>query len=277
MWKQCTIDSINNNIFGKIFCGLPIMLYLCANNHSYVDMTIAEQILDYASMQEKPFRRRDLMQSLGTNNVSETSAHVMLARLVEQGMLVKSGYGLYSLPEKAKTGFVYKPSDEERNLAGQIKEKFPFADFCIWKPSVLIPYMRHIPALGMTFVDVERVAMESVFYYLQGLYPTAHILLNPTAQECERYITTEKLLIVRMLVNEAPTTVVAGTPVPTLEKILVDAAADKELNFAQGSELYTIFENALSMNIINTSRLLRYAARRNRKENIQKIINSIKL
>ena len=129
----------------------------------------------------------------------------------------------------------------------------------------------------MTFVDVERVAMESVFYFLQGLYPTAHILLNPTAQECERYITTEKLLIVRMLVNEAPTTVVAGTPVPTLEKILVDAAADKELNFAQGSELYTIFENALSMNIINTGRLLRYAARRNRKENIQKIINSIKL
>ena len=85
MWKQCTIDSINNNIFGKIFCGLPIMLYLCANNHSYVDMTIAEQILDYASMQGKPFRRRDLMQSLGTNNVSEASAHVMLARLVEKG------------------------------------------------------------------------------------------------------------------------------------------------------------------------------------------------
>ncbi len=253
------------------------MLHLCADDQNNGKMTIAEQILDYASTQGKPFRRRDLMQSLGTNNVSEASAHVMLARLVEQGMLVKSGYGLYSLPEKAKTVFVYKPSNEEQTLAKQIKEKFQFAEYCIWRPSVLIPYMRHIPALSMTFVDVERVAMESVFYYLQGLYPTAHILLNPTSQECDRYITTEKLLIVRLLVNEAPTTVVADTPVPTLEKILVDASTDKELNFAQGSELYTIYENALSMNTVNTGRLLRYAARRNRKEYIQKILNTIRL
>ncbi len=240
-------------------------------------MTIAEHILDYAFMQGKPFRRRDLMLSLDTNGVSLSSAHVMLTRLVEQGKIVKSGYGLYSLPEKAKIGFVYKPCEEEQTLAQQIREKFPFANYCIWKPSVLIPYMRHIPALGMTFVDVERVAMESVFYYLQGLYPTAHILLNPTAQECERYITTEKQLIIRMLVNEAPTTVVAKTPVPTLEKILVDAATDKELSFAQGSELYTIFENALNINTINTGRLLRYASRRNRKEYIQNIINSFAL
>lgn len=253
------------------------MLHLCTNNHSYGIMTIAEQILDYASIQGKPFRRRDLMQALDANGVSRASAHVMLVRLVEQGMLIKPGYGYYSLPEKAKVGFVYKPSEEEQKLAVQIKEKYPFVDFCIWRPSVLIPYMHHIPALGMTFVDVERVAMESVFFFLQGLYPTSHILLNPTVQECERYITTEKLMIVRTLVNEAPITVVSETPVPTLEKILVDASNDKEMNFAQGSELYTIFENALSTNNINTGRLLRYAGRRNRKEHIQNILNSIKL
>ena len=82
-------------------------------------------------------------------------------------------------------------------------------------------------------------------------------------------------MIVRALVNEAPITNVADTPVPTLEKILVDAAGDRELNFAQGSELYTIFENAFSMHNINTSRLFRYAARRNRKEYIKEIINTI--
>lgn len=100
------------------------------------------------------------------------------------------------------------------------------------------------------------------------------ILLNPTAQECERYITTERILIVRVLVNEAPITKVTGTLVPTLEKILVDAAGDRELNFAQGSELYTIYENAFSMNCVNKGRLLRYAARRNRKEYVQRIIDS---
>ena len=134
--------------------------------------------------------------------------------------------------------------------------------------------MRHIPALGMIFVDVERVAMESVFNFLQGNSPSTPILLNPTAQECERYITTEKLLIVRALVNEAPITTVNDIPVPTLEKILVDASGDKEMNVAQGSELYTIFENAFSMHNVNRSRLLRYAARRNRKDNILKIIKT---
>lgn len=237
-------------------------------------MTIAEQILDYASMQGRPFRRRDLMQALETNHVSEASAHVLLSRLVEQGQLVKAGYGLYALPATSKQPFAYKPSEEEQTIAKLVKKKFPFADFCIWRPSVLVPYMQHVPALGMTFVDVERVAMESVFFFLQGQYPTSSILLNPTEQECERYITTDIILIVRALVNEAPITEVAGIPVPTLEKILVDAAGDRELKFAQGSELYTIYENAFSVNNVNKGRLLRYAARRSRKEYIQRIIDT---
>ncbi len=237
-------------------------------------MTITEQILDYASLQRQPFRRHDLMQFLGTNDISEASAHVLLKRLVEQGMLAKAGYGLYSFPQKGKQPFVYKPSEEEQSIAEQIRKKFPFTTFCIWKPSVLVPYMHHIPALGMIFVDVERAAMESVFNFLQGSTPSTPILLNPTVQECERYITTEKLLIIRLLVNEAPITTVNDIPVPTLEKILVDASGDKELNFAQGSELYTIFENAFSMHNVNLSRLLRYAARRHRKDNILKIIKT---
>ncbi len=238
-------------------------------------MTITEQILNYASTQKQPFRRRDLMRLLGANNVSTTSAHVLLKRLVEQGKLVKAGYGMYALPEKDKTNFIYKPSEEEVTIAKQIKENFPFADFCVWKPSVLVPYMRHIPALGMTLIDVERVAMESVFNFLQGNVHSMSILLNPTEKECERYITTDKLLIVRALVNEAPITKVNDTPVPTLEKILVDATGDKELIFAQGAELYTIYEEVFSSHNVNQSRLLRYAARRHRKEQILNIIKTV--
>lgn len=47
--------------------------------------------------------------------------------------------------------------------------------------------------------------------------------------------------------------------------------------FAQGSELYTIYENAFSSHTVNKTRLLRYASRRNRKGqiiNILKIIES---
>ena len=235
-------------------------------------MTIADRIMKFAVSNNQPFRRRDLLQALVSDSVSTASAHVQLNRLVEQGKLTKIGFGLYSLPKNDKPDFIYKPSEEEKNVALQLKEKFPLVDFCVWKPSVLVSYMQHIPAVRMTFVDVERVAMESVFYFLQELFAPTPVLLNPTAIECERYITNEEMVIVRLLVNEAPIMQSEDTPVPTLEKILVDAAGDKELLFAQGAEYHTIFENAMEAHNVNTRRLLRYASRRNRKESVQRMI-----
>lgn len=238
-------------------------------------MKIVEQILNYASNQKQPFSRHDLMQFLESNKVSISSAHVLLQRLVEQGKLTKTGYGFYSITNERKTNFIYRVTEEEKMIALQVREKFPFAKFCVWSPSALTPYMRHVPAIRMLLVDVERAAMESVFNFIQENYTATPILLNPTAQECDRYITTDKILIVRVLINEAPVTIVEDTPVPTLEKILVDITSDKELVFAQGAELYTIYEETFSSYNVNRSRLLRYATRRHRKEEVFKIINFV--
>ena len=66
-----------------------------------------------------------------------------------------------------------------------------------------------------------------------------------------------------------------GCIVPRIEKILVDLVGDNELFFASGSETYNIYEFVRESNNINMSRLLRYASRRNRKEKVEQIINSI--
>lgn len=240
-------------------------------------MTITQQILNYASTQSHPFRKRDMMEVLKKNNISKASAHVMLNRLLEQNKLERTGYGLYALPKQGKQEFLYLSSPKEQELARQIKEKFPFMDFCVWKPSILVRYMHHVPLLRMTFIDVERVAMEPAFHFLQDIVKDMTLLLNPTAQECERYITTDNVTIVRPLIGEAPITTENGCPVPTLEKILVDAICDKELNFAQGAEFYTIYENVSAAHPISMKRLLRYAARRNRKEAMQKVIATLNL
>lgn len=207
-------------------------------------MTIADHIIQYALTQNEPFQLVELMQYLDSQNISRTSAKVVLYRLLRSGRLEKVGRGLYRLPAKHNREFLYSPSKKELTLARQIRDKFPFADFCIWKPAVLIPYMQHIPALSIIFVDVEKVAAESVFYFLQGLQEHKTVLLNPTMQECERYITSDDIIIVRTLINEAPVVSMQNYFTPTIEKILVDAAGDKELLFAQGAELYTIYENA---------------------------------
>ena len=81
----------------------------------------------------------------------------------------------------------------------------------------------------------------------------------------DRYITNRDLIIVRPLVKEAPLDVINGCPVPTLEKMLVDAISDKELQHLQGNELYTIYSNAYSDYAIKKTR--RHVATENKKLN----------
>ena len=172
---------------------------------------------------------------------------------------------------------MYEPNEFMLSLNKHIKEKFPFIDYCIWQPSVFASMMLHVPAVRTTLVDVEREAMESVFMSLQNVESEIPIFLNPSQEDVDRYITNRDLIIVRPLVKEAPLDVINGCPVPTLEKMLVDAISDKELQHLQGNELYTIYSNAFSDYAIKKTRLLRYAARRNRKQKVEQIINTINI
>ena len=207
-------------------------------------MTAVNQIIDIAKKQDGIFTRKDLLNVVrsGMKNISEGSLVVLL-----------------------------------NSLNKHIKEKFPFIDYCIWQPSVFASMMLHVPAVRTTLVDVEREAMESVFMSLQNVESEIPIFLNPSQEDVDRYITNRDLIIVRPLVKEAPLDVINGCPVPTLEKMLVDAISDKELQHLQGNELYTIYSNAFSDYAIKKTRLLRYAARRNRKQKVEQIINTINI
>jgi len=62
--------------------------------------------------------------------------------------------------------------------------------------------------------------------------------------------------------------------VPALKKILVDLYADIDLfSFIQGNELFHITKNAIEKYSINYGKLLRYATRRAKKEEIISSIN----
>lgn len=199
----------------------------------------------------------------------------VLSRLVVEGRLKRVGHGLYETQENLLPQYMYEPTEEEIELYQELKRKFPFTEICIWRQSALVPFMQHIPVATALFVDVERVAMESAFSFLQSLDISRSILVNPTKVEVGRIIPSSAPIIVRPLVLEAPTDKINDIVVPTLEKILVDTISDKELIFAQGAELYTIYENAFEQYNINRSRLLRYASRRNRKKAAETIITSI--
>lgn len=242
-------------------------------------MTVTDQIINIALKQDGLFKRKDLLNALNsdTKKMSSGSLAVILNRMLADNKIVRVSHGIYRLRGNLKPNFAYVPNDFMQSLNKHIKDSFPFIDYCIWQPSVLCSMMQHVPAVSMTLVDVEREAMDSVFMVLQGMEYNIPILLNPTKEEAERYITNKSLIVVRSLVKEAPIDVIDGCPVPTLEKMLVDAVSDNELQYLQGNELYTIYSNAFSDYDVRKTRLLRYAARRNRKSKIEQILNTIRV
>lgn len=242
-------------------------------------VTATDKIITTALKQNGLFTRKDILNAIqsGAKKVSVGSLAVILNRMLANNRIVRVSHGTYKLNDTLKHDFSYTPNDFMQSLNNHIKEKFPFIDYCIWQPSILGSMMQHIPAVRMTLIDVEREVMESVFMSLQGMESNILILFNPSKENAERYITNRDVIIIRPLVKEAPIDIIDYCPVPTLEKMLVDAISDKELQHLQGNELYTIYLNAFSDYDVKKKRLLRYAARRNRKNKVEQIFNTINI
>ena len=240
-------------------------------------MTASEAILNYAVRQGGVFRRKALLRDipLQQTGVKDSAITLQINRMIASGILRRIGRGEYELSQNGLPEYVYQPSEEEKSIFTKLKQQFPLLDVCIWSPRVLASFMLHVPDIGYTFVDVEKDSMETVFHALQDMELGRNILLNPSLTDCERYLTGSDAIVVRQLIGESPLTVVDGCIVPRIEKILVDVIGDNELFFASGSETYNIYEFAFERNRINKSKLLRYASRRNRKEKVVQIIQTI--
>ncbi|MDR0367895.1 MAG: hypothetical protein LBH82_01980 [Bacteroidales bacterium] len=177
--------------------------------------------------------------------------------------------GVYRLPAS-----LFAVSDEIKQLNEMLKKQFPFADFCLWSSDVLMPFMHHIPTLNFIYVDVENDVAESVFNFLKSNQEKS-IFFRPNKEELYRYIIGKEAIIVRGLISESPLQTVENVFVPTLEKVLVDIAGDMEFDFLQGAEIIYFYRNVLERHKINIRKLLRYASRRGRREEVEQLYNNV--
>lgn len=240
-------------------------------------MTTTETILNYAAKEHGTFLRKDLLADIAGQqpDINKRAVDLQLSRLLSSGVILRKERGIYTLAENVLPEYTYHPSEDEKDLFRQLKQKFPFLDFCIWSPRMLASFMIHIPIIDYVFVDVEKVGVESVFNALKSMNLGRNVLMTPSLEECNRYLFGTNAIVVRQLIGQSPLTIADGCVVPRIEKILVDLVGDNELFFASGSETYNIFEFARERNNVNMSKLLRYASRRNRKDKVVEIINSI--
>jgi len=256
-------------------CFVPFLLYFCRKNEER--MTFTENITSFAAQQGGSFKKKNLLDALRPNAVNEASLSAILSRMVATGRLVKTGWGGYALPDGIKPRFLVRPKEEALGIGQALKERYPLVDFCIWDSFCVVPLMLHVPNVNITVVDVERDMESMLFDAIKEMFPQYSVLPHPTKEEFYTYGDGKDSIVIHPLYTESPLESFAGLRVPMAEKVLVDIAVNPEFDYLQGSEVFTIYENAFRSCSISRSALLRYARRRRSLDTIQKILSNIDL
>lgn len=120
--------------------------------------------------------------------------------------------------------------------------------------------MLHQPVRFLILVEVEKEALEPVFYNLKD-NGIRNVFLQPEEKELLRYVNElDNAIILQSLVSKAPLQKVKKISTTTLEKLLVDLFCDKKLFYTyQGSEMIFIFNNAYRRYSIDFTKLFSYA------------------
>jgi hypothetical protein len=187
--------------------------------------------------------------------------------LKEKNILRPIKQGVYTLSVKPPFNPLLEPKLKE--IAIRLHKQFPNARYCVWNTRWLNEWMVHQPGKFLIMIEVEASATESVFYFLKdGNY--RDVFLNPDDNLLERYVYEQtETIIVKTLITKAPIKKEKKISAPVLEKILVDLFVDKKL-FApfQGRELVNIFNNAYLHYTLNITKLLAYAKRRTKEQEL---------
>lgn len=224
---------------------------------------------------QKQLSRKDLLLKLTKDfpNLSKGSISVYLSRLKKNGFIKSPHRGVYTLSDTQE----FNPYIETnlKKIYKKIYNRFPFITFCIWNTKWLNDFMKHQPFKYFTIIEVEKEASEQVFHLLNEAFN--NVYLNPNDETLNRYVYTNNTesIIVKNLITEAPLLEKNKIMIPTVEKILIDLIADKDIFSAQQSELDTIYLTARTKYTLSIAKLNRYAMRRNKETELREYLNLI--
>ena len=232
---------------------------------------ISNNIIAYAESRPQ-FSVDDLISS-ATKGFERNTLSWHLSNLCKLGKLRRIGRGLYST--QIKTAYQVKASKKVRSLYRSLHKDFPFADFCVYDGQLFTPLLHDLSPNSTIYIETNRDVMESVFNRLSEKYQ-GRLFLAPTKKMTSMYIDlSQENIIIKPLITESPLTEDNGIPMPSLEKILVDTRVDADFFYLHGYENLEMLRTAIAHYDVNQTRLLRYADRRNEKENIIKDLKEI--
>jgi hypothetical protein len=239
--------------------------------YKIIDRQIAKHFKDKGN-----FDRAALSAFLTDLNpeITESALIWRIHDLVKRKVIDQVKLGVYTISSKE----AYKPfvSDKLAQLSKIVAKEFDRLDYCFWSTEWLNDFTRHQLGTHFYILEVEKDFIEEVFnaYFESKPYP---VYLDPKEDIMERYVESEISIIIKPLISRSPRQKIAIKErpedeiyVPTLEKMLIDVYSDAVTFYAiQGSEMDTLFENALKRYQVNFTKLISYARRRNKEEQIK--------
>ncbi|WP_029200559.1 DUF6577 family protein [Oribacterium sp. NK2B42] len=226
------------------------------------------------------FTRRDVFYAASSTkeDFKESDMRNLMEAMIVDGSIVRIAHNVYVRKGSNKQEYSPVYSDEANKIIVDVKEKFPYLNFQVWEITWLNEFLNHLVSHNRIFLDVENDGCEFVYTSLSDDY-SGKMLLRPSVKELQYYLQTDSIIIER-LISESPKGKNNAYETP-IEKIIVEMFANKTLisMISKGDypeALETIFEKYN----IDQTKMLRYARRRNKKNELIKYIKdhtSIKL
>lgn len=252
---------------------LFITFTFSSKNLQNMTPALENRIEQYFSRNKK-LSKDDLLDAISRDfpELNRATITVYLSKFKRQGLLANPSRGVYAIAQRAI--FTPEISKALSKLYKVIHRALPYVDCCISDTRWLNEFMRHQTFKQYTVVEVERVALSQVFNILSAGSP--NVYMDPPTVIFDLYIVhSAHAIILRPLTSEAPTVDQDGIVIPTIEKLMVDMLADKDLYAAQQGELNDIYNIAFQKFQINCAKMNRYALRRNRADALNNLLRNV--
>jgi hypothetical protein len=221
----------------------------------------------------KTFDRQTLYETVKDLDkvISKNSINWLLNKLISNGDIIRIARNQYMVvidAERIKRKYSPLNSDKMNRVGKFMQEKYPLVNYCIWETVQLNEFLNHQIAHNLIVIEVENMLENAVFSALQGEFDKK-VLLKPSGKELMYYSENDTIAVIK-LISEAPVNR-KESHTNTIEKLLVDFETNMiMLSIISPSEYDHMYYDIFEKFIVDKSKLMRYARRRNALEKIEK-------
>jgi len=254
------------------------VVYLCGNiNQGNTSMiknkeTNTDALVEHFKGQGK-FTKDELRAyyNLTEPELKDNTLKWRIFNLMKDNIISSVGRGVYVFSQKP----AYKP-EYDKHIEKMNKiflSRYREINYCIWHSGWLYSFMQHQPFSSFYIFEAEKEVCKEVFYLFQENKLNA--FYHPNEQLIDDYVSnSSNAIIIKPLISRSPVYKSKKIKLASIEKILVDIYCDRSIYpVFNHAEIVNIFENAYNHYNINIAKLVNYARRRKKEQEIKEFIS----